>query len=201
LERLIFRGSVGSDYGKNLCWQIQSVLGGTTLGTNSRNEIMNEPSNWFANRDPQETDTLHEYFVPPDQLTDFIKAIRPILLRYKPDLLNITIREVKADPDTVLAYAPQNRFGLVMDFHQKINPDSDLSMEKFTREMIDAVLACGGTYYLPYRPHATVSQFQEGYPQAKMFFESKLKYDPDGIFENQFYNNYGKPLLAMTTPK
>ena len=201
LERLIFRGSVGSDYGKNLCWQIQSFLGGTTFGTNSRNEIMNEPSNWFANRNPQETDTLHEYFVPPDRLAQFIEAIRPILVRYKPDLLNITVREVKADSDTVLAYAPQDRFGLVMDFHEKIGSASDLLMEKFTREMITAALACGGTYYLPYRPHATLSQFQEGYPQARLFFKAKQKYDPVGIFENQFYNNYGKPLLTTANPK
>jgi FAD/FMN-containing dehydrogenase len=197
LERLVFRGSVGSDYGKNLCWQVESFFGVTAIGTHSRNEIMNEPSAWFANRNPQETDILHEYFVPPEHLVDFIAAIRPILLRDKPDLLNITVRAVEADSDTLLSYAPQNRFALVMYFHQKIDTNSDRMMENFTREMIHAALACGGTYYLPYRPHATLVQFEDGYPQARMFFEAKQKYDPDDIFENQFYVNYGKPLLAI----
>jgi FAD/FMN-containing dehydrogenase len=201
LDRLVFRGSVGNDYGKNLCWQVESLTGGVALGIHSRNEIMNEPSDWFANRVPQETDILHEYFVPPERLADFIEAIRPILLRDKPDLLNITIREVKADSDTLLNYAPQSRFALVMYFHQKIDSKSDQLMENFTREMIDAALSCGGTYYLPYRPHATLTQFQKGYPQAGMFFEAKQKYDPGEIFENQFYVNYGKPLLAAPSPK
>ena len=198
LERLVFRGSVGSDYGKNLRWRIESITGGTASGAHSRNEIMNNPSDWFANRTPGETDILHEYFVPPEHLADFIATIRPILLRDKPDLLNITVREVNADSDTLLAYAPKTRFALVMYFHQKIDSKSDLLMEDLTRELIDAVLSCGGTYYLPYRPHATLAQFKEGYPQAGKFFEAKQKYDPDGIFENQFYLNYGKPLL--TTP-
>jgi FAD/FMN-containing dehydrogenase len=201
LDRLVFRGSVGSDYGKNLCWQIESFVGGAAPGTHSRNEIMNEPSAWFANRNPHETDILQEYFVPPERLADFIAAIRPILLRDKPDLLNITVRAVKADADTVLSYAPQNRFALVMYFHQKIDADSDRMMENFTREMIDAAVACGGTYYLPYRPHATLVQFEEGYPQARTFFAAKQKYDPDGVFENQFYVNYGQPLLAMPVSK
>jgi FAD/FMN-containing dehydrogenase len=201
LARLIFRGCVGSDYGKNLCWQIESFTGAAAPGEHSRNEIMNEPSDWFANRNPDDTEILHEYFIPPERLADFIEAIRPILLRYKPDLLNITVREVKADADTWLNYAPDNRFALVMYFHEKIDPKSDLLMEDFTRKMIDAALSCGGTYYLPYRPHATLAQFIKGYPQAGTFFEAKQKYDPEGIFENQFYLNYGKPLLALPSAK
>ncbi|HWB60501.1 MAG TPA: FAD-binding oxidoreductase, partial [Chthoniobacteraceae bacterium] len=52
LERIIFRGSVGSEYGKNLCWRIESFIGGEAAGTHSRNQIMNEPSEWISNRDP-----------------------------------------------------------------------------------------------------------------------------------------------------
>jgi len=196
LPRLIFRGSVGSDYGKNLCWQLQSMTGGVPLVTRSRNEIMNNPSDWFANHDPDDTEILHEYFIPPEHLAEFITTIRPILLHHEPDLLNVTIREVRTDKDTVLAYSPKSRFAFVMYFHQKIDAKSDKAMEDFTREMIFAALSCGGTYYLPYRPHATLDQFAEGYPQARRFFSAKQKYDPAGIFQNQFYINYGQPLLA-----
>ncbi len=100
----------------------------------------------------------------------------------------------------VLAYAPQRRFGLVLYVHQKIDAKSDLRMELFTREMIDAAISRGGTCYLPYRPHATLAQFSKAYPQARMLFEAKQKYDPQGIFENEFYVRYGKPLLETTAP-
>jgi FAD/FMN-containing dehydrogenase len=87
-----------------------------------------------------------------------------------------------------------------MYFHQAIDAASDLRMENLTRELIDAALACGGSYYLSYRPHATLAQFQKAYPQAGSFIEAKQKYDPDGIFENQFYLRYGAPLLTKPPP-
>lgn len=193
LERLIFRGSVGSDYGKNLCWRIQAFTGGEESGSQTRNEIMNQSSKPLADREGKSVEILQEYFVPHDQLAAFVETMRPILLKHKPDLLNITVRNIKADPDTVLAYARQDVFALVMLYHESTDPQTDAAMEKFTREMIDAVLQCGGTYYLPYRPHATQQQFEKAYPRSAEFFAAKRKYDPDGIFENLFYTHYGQP--------
>jgi FAD/FMN-containing dehydrogenase len=191
LERLIFRGSIGSDYGKNLCWFAENLTGGEAPGLHSRNEIMNEPSDWFADHDAQSTEILHEYFIPPARLADFVRTIRPLLDTYRPDLLNITVRKVKADPDTRLAYARQDMFGLVMYFHQPLGHEADSEMTAFTRSMIDAALSWGGTYYLPYRPAATLSQFHAAYPQADSFFTAKRHYDPNGIFQNEFYKRYG----------
>ena len=64
-------------------------------------------------------------------------------------------------------------------------------MAAMTRELIDAALDLGGRYYLPYRLHATREQFQRAYPQADAFFALKRKYDPNEIFQNQFYLKYG----------
>ena len=91
-------------------------------------------------------------------------------------------------------------FGLVMLFHQRLDDAAEeATMKVMTRDLIDAALACGGRYYLPYRPHATPEQFVRAYPQAKAFFALKQKYDPQGVFENQFFVNYGRPLLSAPT--
>ena len=63
-------------------------------------------------------------------------------------------------------------------------------MQTTTRQLIDAALAVGGRYYLPYRLHATAQQFHQAYPQAMKFFELKLKYDPDELFQSSFYCKY-----------
>ena len=74
-------------------------------------------------------------------------------------------------------------------------------MQALTRELIDAALDCGGRYYLPYRPHATLEQFKRAYPQAAEFFARKRYYDPEGIFENSFYLNYGQAFVADNPTK
>jgi len=57
------------------------------------------------------------------------------------------------------------------------------------------VLAAGGTYYLPYQPHATVEQFHRAYPRAGEFFALKRRVDPDFRFRNSLWNKYYAPTL------
>jgi len=196
LKRLVFRGGVNSDYGKNLRWWIEKQIGETGGKLLSRNQVMNGPSSLYANRNPDATDILHEYFVPADQLANFIEKSRPVFLKHQPELLNVTIRNILPDHDTFLRYAPEEMFGLVLLFHQERNEESEAEMLALTRELIDVALACRGRYYLPYRPHATVEQFHQAYPQASAFFAKKRHYDPKGIFENKFHQVYGRSLGA-----
>jgi FAD/FMN-containing dehydrogenase len=192
LNRLVFRGSVGSDYGKNLRWRLETMIGEKRGRVLSRNQVMHQSSSLYANRHPAATEILHEYFIPAARLEEFVAKARPVLLRHEADLLNITVRNVMADEDTVLRYAPEEVFGLVLLFDQCRDPAADAAMQALTRELIDVALDCGGRYYLPYRPHATAEQFRRSYPEATEFFARKRRYDPDGIFSNNFYSNYGK---------
>jgi hypothetical protein len=105
--------------------------------------------------------------------------------------LNVTVRHVQADLDTFLRYANQERLAFVMLFSQPRSSDADARMEVMTRELIDAAIASGGSYYLPYRLHATKEQFHRAYPSARSFFETKRAYDPGELFQNQFYARYG----------
>jgi FAD/FMN-containing dehydrogenase len=194
LKRLVFRAGVESEYGKNLRWWLEKRMGETGNTPHSRNQIMNEPSVEYATRDPKTTDILHEYFIPVDRLAEFVEKSRPVFLRYHPELLNITVRNVEPDNDSFMRYARSEVFGLVLLFHQKRTPEAEDAMLRLTRELIDVADSCGGRYYLPYRAHATEDQFLKAYPQARDFIARKHYYDPHGVFENEFYINYGKPL-------
>lgn len=196
LARAAFRASVGSDFGKLGRWAIERIHGQTHRVV-SRNGILRTPSDWFANRDPKFTEILHEYFVPPSKLAEFLDQIRPILRKNRGiDLLNVTLRPVRRDNDTTLAYARQDEIGLVMLLRYLATSESDEQMRVITERLIDAALACDGSYYLPYRPHAAVGQFRRAYPRWEEFYELKQKYDPTALFENSFYREYIKP-----TPK
>ena len=193
ITRAIFRRSVGSDRGKAQRWWIEKHLSGLSgLTAFSRNQLLNTSVEVYGNRSEASTDILHEYFVPPEQVAPFVDSLRRIVRRHRPDLLNVTLRNVHRDPDSFLSYARAEMFGLVILFNHPRTPAADAGMAAMTRELIDAVLRVGGTYYLPYRLQATPSQFSRAYPQGAEFFALKRKYDPSELFQNRFYLTYGR---------
>ena len=193
LPRLVFRGSAGSTYGKEMRWsaetKIQPELAGTVF---SRNQLMNDNAEWYLDHSQETTDILHEYFVGREHAGEFLAAARKIIRKHKEDLLNVTVRDVKTDQDTFLKYATQDTLAFVMFFSQARTPAGDVEMQSMTRELVDAALEAGGRYYLPYRLHPSAAQFRRAYPQAKEFFSLKRFYDPQELFQNEFYRKYGK---------
>jgi FAD/FMN-containing dehydrogenase len=189
--RLAFRGSVGSDYGKELRWDLETRVQPWISGSATRNEILNGTIASYEDRSDASTEILHEYFVPRHRLKPFVDHVRKIVPRYRADLLNITIRDIQPDEDTVLRYAEEETLAVVMYFHQPRTPEADREMAPMTRELIDAALSVGGRYYLPYRLHATREQFRAAYPMADEFFAAKRRWDPKEIFQNRFYATYG----------
>jgi hypothetical protein len=179
LRRSLFRGSVGSDYGKKLRWQAETRLQPHLRGQYfARNQLLSEGVEIFQGRSPDQTDILHEYFVPRAGLAAFVEDMRRIIPKHEGDLLNVTVRSIGTDEDTFLRYADRDVFSFVMLFNQPRTPEGDAAMEAMTQDLTDAVLAADGRYYLPYRLHATAGQFHRAYPQAARFFALKRKYDP-----------------------
>ena len=137
------------------------------------------------------TDILHEYFVPRHRAAGFVEEMRRIIPKHRADLLNVTVRDVSEDRDSFLRYADQRMIAFVMLFVQSQTDVGEQKMKELTRDLIDAALRHEGRYYLPYRLHATPEQFHQAYPQAREFFELKRKYDPEEVFQNRFYLEYG----------
>ena len=191
LRRSLFRGSVGSDYGKDLRWQAETRLQPYLSKRHfSRNQLLNEGTDIYLNRTGGSTDILHEYFVPMRNIESFVVDLRSIIPRHQCDLLNVTVRGINTDADTFLRYADQRMIAFVMLFNQPRTIAAEARMQNLTHDLIEAALASGGRYYLPYRLHATPEQFRRAYPQADRFFELKRQYDPDELFQNQFYLKY-----------
>lgn len=194
IKRTIFRGSVRSDYGKKLRWKAEKnadpMLSGDLV---TRNQLLFEPVSLFQDHSATSTDILVECFVPVSEFASYVSELKKIIPNSGVDLLNVTVRNVNQDTDAFLRYADTNMLALVMLFHQPKTPDAEIKLEKATQQIIAAAIARKGRYYLPYRLHATVEQFQMAYPQSEKFFELKRKYDPDEIFQNSFYKKYRPP--------
>lgn len=117
--------------------------------------------------------------------------MREIFLRHEVPVINISIRHASPDPGTLLAWARGETFAFVVYYQQGTDEESVRAVGEWSREMIDAALSVGGTYYLPYQNHATVEQFRKAYPKSEEFFAVKRRVDPDLRFQNSLVFSYG----------
>ncbi|MGV3709369.1 MAG: FAD-binding oxidoreductase [Gemmatimonas sp.] len=146
-----------------------------------------------------ETYVLQEYFVPVDSVALFVDRMGDILRKHSVNVVNVSIRHALPDPGTNLAWAPNEVFAFVLYYQQRTDPGSRRAVAVWTRELIDAAIATGGRYYLPYQPVATRAQFASAYPNATTLFETKRRVDPTGKFTNALWDLY-QPLADGTTP-
>jgi FAD/FMN-containing dehydrogenase len=187
----LYRWQIGNERMKRVRWGMETGPG-ARAGSEpvTRNSLINEPVATLDDRDPTRTDILHEYFVSPDRFDDFLELCREVIPASYQEMLNVTLLYVGANPEAWLSYAPGPRIAAVMSFSQEMTARAEADMERMTRAMINGMIAIGGTYYLPYRPHATVEQFRSAYPRAGDFAAFKRQIDPELRFRNGLWDNY-----------
>ncbi len=136
------------------------------------------------------TYALREYFVPVDRFDSFSNKMAGIFNEYDVNVLNVSIRHAHPDKGSLLAWAREEVFAFVVYYRQGTS-DQDLdNVRKWSRELIDAAISEGGSYYLPYQLHATTEQFHAAYPRAKEFFALKSKVDPNNRFSNKLWEQH-----------
>ena len=183
---------------------ISSVPGGLTLREKVVDPLLYRSSkvqwrNHEASLDVRELEpiatadasyVLQEYFVPPEQLEAFVGELARLTRVHDANLINVSIRHAKADPDTLLNWAPQEVFALVLYYRQGTSAAERAKAAAWTRDLIAAALACKGRYYLPYQIHASREQFLTAYPRAQAFFALKQQVDPNYRFRNRLWDAY-----------
>ncbi len=155
--------------------------------------------NWEASYDVRElgegdrskkTWVLQEYFIPVERFEDFVPKMRAIFRKHDVDVVNVSIRHALPDPGSYLAWARDEVFAFVVYYSQGTTDKDREQVGIWTREMIDAIIAENGSYYLPYQPHATMAQFRAAYPNADKYFFVKYVVDPDNRFQNKLWEKY-----------
>ncbi|HJR62458.1 MAG TPA: FAD-binding oxidoreductase [Gemmatimonadaceae bacterium] len=141
------------------------------------------------------TYVLQEYFVPVQRFDEWIPKMRQILNRRDVNVINISIRHARADPGSLLAWASTEVFACVIYYKQGTSAADSTEVGVWTRELVDAALSVGGSYYLPYQSHATNAQFLRAYPRSGEFFALKKRLDPTNKFRNKLWDRYYAPRL------
>lgn len=137
------------------------------------------------------TSVLQEYFVPMNQLLPFINTMRIYAAHYDINIINISIRYIPQNTESMLAYSKQECFSLVF-YINIVNTQAGLDEAQiWTRKLIDLALGLQGSYYLPYQLFGTLAQVKSAYPHWDEFIALKQQYDPTNKFSNSLLKKYG----------
>jgi FAD/FMN-containing dehydrogenase len=155
----------------------------------SRNDPMHDSVPYLRNSLPDDTDILHEYFIPRSEFVSFVDGMRKVLTENKTNLLNASVRIVHRE-ENFLTYSPEPAFSLVLYINQATDDEGNRRMKKATEELIDLTIAHKGRFFLPYQLYYSRDQLRQSYPQIDDFFAAKRRYDPGEVFTNTFYQKY-----------
>ena len=154
-----------------------------------RNDPMHDSVPYLRKRLRDETDILHEYFVPRDRLVPFVDGLREIVPRAGRQSGQRVGPRGRAE-DNALCYAPAPAYSVVLYINQRTDADGNARMARLTSDLIDLTQRFGGRFFLPYQLHYTPEQLGRSYPEIRDFFAEKRKWDPEGRFSNSWYERY-----------
>lgn len=187
-----FNLSRHSDFGKILRWHFQRAWLDIPETTQivSRNNAMRPPIKFLDFKNPKETDILQEYFIPLDQFASYMASLKMILTKQDVNLLSLTLRYVKHNSDSLLAYSKQDSIAIVLYININLEPAAIKHAKEWTIKLVDSAIEHQGSYYLVYQRFPTLEQFQTTYPRWQEFTQIKKRHDPDMLFNNLFYQTY-----------
>lgn len=182
---------------KNIFWEIQkryiASIDGKVI---TRNNAMRSESTFMEYTKPGRVEVLQEFFVPVNAYEEYIEELKQeISTNDRHDdfkVHNITIRYAAKDDFTVLNYAKEDMLGLVVLMQHGVKEQQIADATEIIQKWTDLTLEHGGTYYLPYYRYQTKKQFRSSYPEWDTFAKEKLRRDPEGVFQNMFYEQYVK---------
>ena len=185
------------DWAKKLRWWLQKKveLGAGSVRVMSRNNAMRPPLaplELLRYQSGRDTDILNEYYVPVPNFVPFMDKFRAILLDNHMNVMSSTVRWVSPNATPVLAYAPTEPvFAIIQMSNVGLDSASQARTADVTRQLVDAAIEFGGTYYLTYQLYPTPAQLYRAYPRAGEAFERKRFYDSSETFSSKFYERYG----------
>jgi len=133
---------------------------------------------------------IGEHYVPPEKLLDFLQAARNILREDSAEVIYGTIRAIRKDTTAFLKWASHDWCCIVLNLRVVHTPDGIARAHSTFRKLTDASIALGGSFFLTYHRAATADQVLACYPGINDFFRKKIEYDPNRIFQSDWYRHY-----------
>jgi FAD/FMN-containing dehydrogenase len=142
------------------------------------------------------TEMITEIYVPRARLEDFLDEAAIMLKQSGSSTIYGTIRLIEKDNESFLAWAKEDYACVIFNLHVVHTEEGLMRAIDSFRSLIDLSIDRGGSFYLTYHRWATKSQVLACYPNFPEFLQKKLEYDPNELFQSEWYRHY-KQLFGM----
>jgi len=136
------------------------------------------------------SEIITEVYVPRNLVAEFMADAREDFRRNKVELIYGTIRLVERDDESFLAWARESYACIIFNLHTVHTPQGIQHSAEAFRRLIDLAASRRGRYYLTYHKFASRRQLEDCYPEFSAFLALKRKFDPQGLFQSDWYRHY-----------
>ena len=133
---------------------------------------------------------ITELYVPRTRLAAFMSDVRRDFQRHGVDLVYGTVRLIKRDSETALAWAREDYACVIFNLHVDHEPRSISRSSHTFRRLIDIAIHHRGSFFLTYHRYAIAAQLLACYPQLPEFLHTRRRFDPDEVFRSDWYRYY-----------
>lgn len=142
------------------------------------------------------TEMITEVYVPRAALAEFLERVRRDFRRHAVELIYGTVRLIKRDDESFLAWAKEDYACIVFNLHTEHSAVGLAKARIDFRRLITCAIDFGGSYYLTYHRWASREQVETCYPQLPEFLRLKRHYDPAETLQSDWYRHYKKMFCA-----
>ncbi len=138
------------------------------------------------------SEMITEIYIPLGSLPYFLERVRTDFRENKVELIYGTIRLIKQDDESFLAWAREDFACVIFNLHIEHSFDKIEKAKTDFRRLIDCAVEFGGSFYLTYHRWTTKKQITDCYPQFADFLKLKTKYDEREVFQSDWYRHFKK---------
>lgn len=140
------------------------------------------------------SELITELYVPLPALEAMLATLAEDCRKFGVDVIYGTVRLIRKDNETVLAWARQDWACIVLNVHVRHADNARQRAREDMRRLIDHALSFGGSFYLTYHRHARADQLRAAYPRIDAFLAAKRVHDPEGLLVSDWYQHLAATL-------
>lgn len=136
------------------------------------------------------SEMITELYVPFEQFIEFMNESRNFIRQNKINIIYSSIRIIEKDELSFLPWAKQKFICIVLNLHVEHTREGKEKLKNDSRFLIDIAISKSGSFFLTYHRNATRAQVEYCYPQFSDFLKLKKVYDPEEVFQSDWYKHY-----------